>query len=118
MRLISGTYSEDDALQVLADLHGGGNPLDELVVLEYEEIKQQVYFERTEGAKSYVDLLIGGNPRRVILGMSLQMWSQLCGMNIMMYYIVYVFEGAGLTGRRSNLIADVRLSPMSRFICC
>ena len=23
-----------------------------------------------------------------------------------MYYIVYVFEGAGLTGRRANLIAD------------
>jgi len=34
------------------------------------------------------------------------MWSQLCGMNIMMYYIVYVFEGAGLTGQRTNLIAD------------
>ena len=27
-------------------------------------------------------------------------------MNIMMYYIIYVFEGAGLTGRRANLIAD------------
>ena len=26
------------------------------------------------------------------------------------YYIVYVFQGAGLTGRRSNLIADVRPS--------
>jgi len=78
----------------------------ELVVLEYEEIKQQVYFERTEGAKSYMDLLKPGNPRRVMLGMCLQMWSQLCGMNIMMYYIVYVFEGAGLTGRRTNLIAD------------
>ena len=38
--------------------------------------------------------------------MSMQMWSQLSGMNIMMYYIVYVFEGAGLTGRRGNLIAD------------
>ena len=23
------------------------------------------------------------------------------------YYIVYIFEGAGLTGRRTNLIADV-----------
>lgn len=23
-----------------------------------------------------------------------------------MYYIVYVFESAGLTGRRANLIAD------------
>lgn len=45
----------------------------------------QVYFERNEGAKSYMDLLKPGNPRRVMLGMSLQMWSQLCGMNIMMY---------------------------------
>ena len=26
------------------------------------------------------------------------------------YYIVYVFEGAGLTGRRTNLIADVSYS--------
>ncbi|CAA7270577.1 unnamed protein product [Cyclocybe aegerita] len=32
---------EDDALQVLADLHGGGDKNHELVVLEYEEIKQQ-----------------------------------------------------------------------------
>jgi sugar porter (SP) family MFS transporter len=97
---------EGEALRVLADLHGGGDRTNEEVVLEYEEIKQQVYFERTEGAKSYMDLLKPGNPRRVMLGMCLQMWSQLCGMNIMMYYIVYIFEGAGLTGRRTNLIAD------------
>ena len=44
--------------------------------------------------------------RRVGLGMSLQAWSQLSGMNIMMYYITYVFQGAGLTGRRGNLIAS------------
>ncbi|TFK37843.1 general substrate transporter [Crucibulum laeve] len=97
---------EKEALQVLADLHGGGDTNNDLVVLEYEEIKQQVYFERTEGAKSYLDLLKPGNPRRVMLGCCLQMWSQLTGMNVMMYYIVYVFQGAGLTGRRSNLIAD------------
>jgi sugar porter (SP) family MFS transporter len=97
---------EREALRVLADLHGGGDSSNAEVLLEYEEIKQQVYFERTEGAKSYMDLLKPGNPRRVMLGMCLQMWSQLCGMNIMMYYIVYIFEGAGLTGRRTNLIAD------------
>lgn len=27
-------------------------------------------------------------------------------MNIMMYYVAYVFQGAGLTGRRANLIAS------------
>ena len=32
-----------------------------------------------------MDLIKPGNPRRVMLGMCLQMWSQLCGMNIMMY---------------------------------
>jgi hypothetical protein len=75
---------EEEALEVLADLHGGGNPNDELVQLEYEEIKAQVHFERTEGAKSYSDLLKPGIFRRVTLGCSLQMWSQLSGMNIMM----------------------------------
>jgi len=97
---------EGEALQVLADLHGQGDKSDELVVLEYEEIKEQVTFERNEGAKSYLDLLKPGNPRRVFLGCALQMWSQLSGMNVMMYYIVYVFQGAGLTGVRGNLIAD------------
>lgn len=97
---------EAEALEVLADLHGGGNQDDELVQLEYNEIRNQVEFERTEGAKSYFDLLKPGILRRVSLGCSIQMWSQLSGMNIMMYYIVYVFEGAGLTGRRVNLIAD------------
>lgn len=33
---------EDEALQVLADLHGGGDKTNELVVFEYEEIRQQV----------------------------------------------------------------------------
>lgn len=85
---------EDEALQVLADLHGGGDTSDELVQLEYEEIKQQVQYERQEGAKSYLDLFKPGNPRRVLLGCSLQMWSQLSGMNIMMYVISddFIFE--------------------------
>lgn len=86
---------------MLADLHGGGDIQNDLVVFEYEEIKQQVfcptniypqildrfsqvYLERTEGVKSYLDLLKPGNPRRVFLGCSLQMWSQLTGMNVMM----------------------------------
>lgn len=82
---------EAEALEVLADLHGGGDKTAELVLLEYEEIKAQVLFERTEGAKSYMDLLKPGIPRRVFLGCSLQMWSQLTGMNVMMYITLIVF---------------------------
>lgn len=97
---------EAEALEILADVHAGGDANNELVQLEYAEIREQVDFERKEGAKSYMDLLKPGIVRRVFLGMSLQAWSQLSGMNIMMYYITYVFQGAGLTGRRGNLIAS------------
>ncbi|KAH9937922.1 general substrate transporter [Epithele typhae] len=97
---------EQEALEILADLHGKGDPNNELVQLEITEIKDQVEFEKKEGAKSYLDLFKPGIARRVMLGASLQMWSQLSGMNIMMYYIIYVFQGAGLTGTRGNLIAD------------
>jgi len=99
-------HREEEALTVLADLHGNGNPMNELVQFEFEEITYQVYFERTEGAKSYFDLLKPGVLHRVSLGASLQMWSQLSGVNLMMYYVIYVFQGAGLTPRRGNLIAD------------
>ncbi|KAG8832377.1 hypothetical protein FRC17_001424 [Serendipita sp. 399] len=97
---------EDEALEILAEVHGQGDPKAELVQLEFAEIKEQVDFEKQYGAKSYKDLLAPGVLRRVSLGTSLQAWSQLTGMNIMMYYITYVFIGAGLTGRRGNLIAS------------
>ena len=41
------TFSESEALQVLADLHGEGDKSNELVVLEYEGIRQQVRFSTT-----------------------------------------------------------------------
>ncbi len=75
---------------MLADLHGNGDPTHGMVQLEFEEIKEQVYFERTEGAKSYFDLLKPGVLHRVSLGASLQMWSQLSGVNLMMYVYAHI----------------------------
>lgn len=80
---------EEEALRVLADLHGKGNPMNESVQLEFEEITYQVAFERNKGAKSYFDLFKPGVLHRVSLGASLQMWSQLSGMNIMMYVLAH-----------------------------
>lgn len=34
--------------------------------------------------------------KRTLCGTSVQMWQQLLGGNVAMYYIVYVFEMAGL----------------------
>jgi hypothetical protein len=70
----------EEALQILADLHGKGDANHELVQLEFNEIKEQIEFDRERGARSYKELLDKDVRGRVVLGVSLQAWSQLTGM--------------------------------------
>lgn len=46
------------------------------------EIEEAATFDRTQAARSYMDLLKPGTLRRVFLGCCIQMWSQLSGMNV------------------------------------
>lgn len=86
----------EEAIQVLGHLHGGGDINHPKVLAEYQEIEEALRFEREEAVSSYGALVEPRMLKRVVLGMSIQMWSQLCGMNIMMYYIVYIMKGAGI----------------------
>jgi len=86
----------EEALQVLAGLHGGGDINHPKVLAEYKEIEDALRFEREVAETSFAALVKPRILKRVILGMSIQMWSQLCGMNIMMYYIVFIMRGAGI----------------------
>jgi len=78
----------EEALHVLASLHGHGDVNHPKVLAEYKEIEEALRFEREEAVSSFNALVEPRMLKRVILGMSIQMWSQLCGMNVMMYYIV------------------------------
>jgi len=86
----------EEAIQTLAMLHGGGDVNHPKVLAEYQEIEEALRFEREEAVSSFKALVEPRMFKRVILGMSIQMWSQLCGMNIMMYYIVYIMKGADI----------------------
>ncbi|KAG0055139.1 hypothetical protein BGZ83_009551 [Gryganskiella cystojenkinii] len=88
----------EEALEVLANLRAGGNKNDPAVQAEYKEIEEVIRFDRTQAARSYIELFRRPNLPKVFLGMALQSWSQLTGMNVAMYYIVYIFQGAGITG--------------------
>ncbi|PQE12706.1 High-affinity glucose transporter protein [Rutstroemia sp. NJR-2017a BBW] len=77
----------EEAIKVIAELHGGGDVNHPKVLAEYQEIEEALRFEREEAINSYRRLASPRIFKRVILGMSIQMWSQLCGMNIMMYYV-------------------------------
>ncbi|KAL2144007.1 hypothetical protein VTI28DRAFT_9689 [Corynascus sepedonium] len=84
----------DEAVKVLASLHGKGDVNHPKVLAQYQEIEEALKLEREQAQSSFKALVQPRILKRVALGMSIQMWSQLSGMNIMMYYIVYIMEGA------------------------
>ncbi|KAL2162341.1 hypothetical protein VTH06DRAFT_7254 [Thermothelomyces fergusii] len=84
----------DEAMRVLANLHGKGDMGHPKVLAEYQEIQEALKLEREQAESSFATLVKPKILKRVALGMSIQMWSQLSGMNIMMYYIVFIMQGA------------------------
>jgi len=88
----------DDARNVLALVHGKGDPDAPFVVTELKQIRDQIEFERKNTDVTYLELFKPKMINRTHIGVFTQIWSQLTGMNVMMYYITYVFTMAGLTG--------------------
>ncbi|KAK2767016.1 hypothetical protein FQN54_006333 [Arachnomyces sp. PD_36] len=88
----------EDCHGVLALVHGHGDHNSPFVLRELEEIKEMCEFERRNADVSYLELIKPNMINRTHVGVFTQIWSQLTGMNVMMYYIVYVFSMAGLTG--------------------
>ncbi|KAG1429347.1 hypothetical protein G6F58_000094 [Rhizopus delemar] len=86
----------EEARQVLADIHGNGDPNHPRVQLEMEEINATIHFEKNIASHRYTDLFKPGMAYRVFLGVCLQIWQQLTGMNIIMFYAVLLFEQAGV----------------------
>lgn len=54
------------------------------MLAQFQEIKEALRFEREEAIGSFKAMTEKKMLKRVVLGMSVQAWSQLSGMNIMM----------------------------------
>ncbi|PYH96578.1 sugar transporter [Aspergillus ellipticus CBS 707.79] len=90
---------------VLTLVHGKGDPSSPFVQREYEEIKSMCEFERNNADVSFLELFKPNMINRTQVGLFTQIWSQLTGMNVMMYYITYIFAMAGLKGN-NNLVSS------------
>ncbi|KAF1954853.1 high affinity glucose transporter [Byssothecium circinans] len=90
---------------VLTLVHGKGDPNAPFVQLELEEIRQMIDFENQNADVTVWELFRPRMLNRLHIGIFTQIWSQLTGMNVMMYYITYVFGMAGLKGN-NNLVAS------------
>lgn len=92
----------DEAHMVLANLHAGGDPNNAFVVAELEEVREAVRLAAEAKQVGYLGLFGPRIWRRTVVGVSVQIWQQLLGGNVMLYYLVYIFNMAGLVSPRNR----------------
>ncbi|KAJ5267790.1 Hexose transporter [Penicillium angulare] len=95
----------EEAHDVLALVHAKGDRNHPFVAIELQDIREMCELERSFISVTYMDLFKPRMLNRTLIGLFTQIWSQLTGMNVMMYYIGYVFAMAGYSGN-SNLLAS------------
>jgi hypothetical protein len=75
----------EDCHAILTLVHGKGDPNNAFVQLELKEIKEMCEFERNNADVTYLELFKPNMINRTHIGVFTQIWSQLTGMNVMMY---------------------------------
>uniref|UniRef100_A0A060TB35 ARAD1B12496p n=1 Tax=Blastobotrys adeninivorans TaxID=409370 RepID=A0A060TB35_BLAAD len=95
----------EEAINIVAHVQAGGDVNDPNVMVEIEEIKEAVRIERESKHITIMDLFRKGSLNRTMVGLWAQIWQQLTGMNVMMYYIVTIFSMAGYSGD-ANLVSS------------
>lgn len=98
----------EDCHNVLTLVHGKGDPNHPFVQVELQDIKEMCEFERRHANVTYLDLFKPNMIYRTHVGVFTQIWSQLTGMNCMMYYIGYIFTMAGYHGNATLLASSIQ----------
>lgn len=95
----------EKAIDIITKVQANGNHDNPQVIIEIEEIKEVIRIEKDAKNLTILDLFRKDSLNRTIVGIFGQIWQQLTGMNVLMYYVVYVFDMAGFQGN-ANLVAS------------
>lgn len=89
---------------MLAKYHGEGDEQDELVQLEFAEIRNAIDLDKRTGQTGWLDFLrTKGNRKRIGLITALGFFSQWSGNGLISYYLKYVMDNVGITDPQTQL---------------
>ncbi|KAF7168368.1 hypothetical protein CNMCM6106_003606 [Aspergillus hiratsukae] len=88
----------EESLDTLALLHGKGDRNHPEVQAEWEEVQEAVRIAQQAKDVSFFALFGPRVWKRTMCGVSVQVWQQLLGGNVAMYYVVYIFQMANMPG--------------------
>ncbi|GES65206.1 sugar transporter [Aspergillus terreus] len=95
-RWLAGKERWEESLDTLALLHAKGDRNDPVVQVEWEEVQEAVRLAQESKDISFLSLFGPRIWKRTLCGVSAQVWQQLLGGNVAMYYVVYIFQMAGM----------------------
>jgi len=94
---------DEPAREGLAKIRGSSGPE---VMREYDEMKASIVLEREIGSGTWKELFVNRMWRRLIIGVMLQMFQQLTGINAVMYYATQILGKAGFVDLKAALLAN------------
>lgn len=95
-RWLAGKERWEECLDTLAMLHGNGDRSHPVVQVEFEEVQEAARLAHESKDISILALFGPKVWKRTMCGVTVQMWQQLLGGNVAMYYVVYIFQMAGM----------------------
>lgn len=103
-RYLIAKGKNDQALQILGKCHARGDVNDELVQIEYREIRETLALEKEFEGNGWLELFqTKGNRHRLIILISLGFFSQWSGSGLVSYYMSDVLQGAGVASKKLRL---------------
>jgi sugar porter (SP) family MFS transporter len=103
-RYLIAKGKNEQALQILGKCHARGDVNDELVQIEYREIRETLALEKEFEGNGWLELFkTPGNRHRLIILISLGFFSQWSGNGLVSYYMSDVLKGAGVESAKLRL---------------
>ncbi|KAL4983599.1 general substrate transporter [Aspergillus falconensis] len=105
-RWLVGQNRVEEARKVLADLHANGDLTAPFVVQEIHEIQEAIAAEKESAASSsYLDMVkTPGNRHRLLITVTLGIFSQWSGNGVVSYYLAMVLDTVGVTATKDQLL--------------
>jgi sugar porter (SP) family MFS transporter len=113
--MAKGRYEQ--AHKVLADVHANGNLDDEVVMLEFQEIKDTLKMEQEFESNNWSELWrTKGNRHRLLILITAGFFSQWSGNGIVSYYLAIVLTQIGITDPVTQQIINGVLQIVNLFV--
>jgi SP family sugar:H+ symporter-like MFS transporter len=116
-RFLFGKGREEEAFDFLVRYHGNGDPHDELVLFEYEEMKTAIRKEQVAKAEKWSTILASRtNRHRLGLTVLMTFMTNLSGSSLIYFYYVIVFSLVGITDPTTQTGIQAGLSIFTWFM--